>query len=304
MFPSAQQTWLRSWLTCAAAAFSILSSPSSHADARTSGYIPTAVTAPWSDAYPAVAHDVRARRQLVILVHVALCDSTQIACGGQGAGDPASLDKNLYWGRAFGVRRFFDETARGFERVATRRPTSSVVLEELVYRRVVSARGWSLEPDATLEQLVVLRAFHGAAIERATDEFFLTAAEARHVTLDLGGVALRLPVHVAGYAGHNRLMDGHRLPTVERPIASVPAFVFACRSHQYFSEALSAAGSKPLVMTRDLMAPEGYVIEAVVNGLGENLSLVGLRERVARSYAKWQRIPERVARSIFAKTAP
>jgi hypothetical protein len=239
----------------------------------------------------------------VILVHVALCDSSQIACGGQGAGDPASLDKNLYWGRAFGVRRFFDETARGFERVGTRRASSGVVLEELVYRRVVPARGWRLEPDATVEQVVVLRAFHGAAIERATDEFFLTAAEARHVTLELDGVALRLPVHVAGYAGHNRLMDGHRLPSVEHPTTSVPAFVFACRSHQYFSEALSAAGSKPLVMTRDLMAPEGYVIEAVVNGLGENLPLVALRERVVRAYAKWQRIPERVARSIFARSA-
>jgi hypothetical protein len=246
---------------------------------------------------------VRARRQLVILVHVALCDNSQIACGGQGAGDPASLDKNLYWGRAFGVRRFFDETARGFERVATSRPTSGVVLEELVYRRVVPARGWSLEPDATIEQVVILRAFHGAAIDRATDEFFLTAAEARQVTLQLDRAALRLPVHVAGYAGHNRLMDGHHLPNVERPTTSVPAFVFACRSHQYFSEALSAAGSKPLVMTRDLMAPEGYVIEAVVNGLGENLPLVALRERVVRAYAKWQRIPERVARAIFAKSA-
>jgi hypothetical protein len=51
------------------------------------------------------------------------------------------------------------------------------------------------------------------------------------------------------------------------------------------------------------MAPDGYVIEAIVNGLGEDLPLLGLRERVVRAYARWQRIPARVARSILAKSA-
>ena len=44
-------------------------------------------------------------------------------------------------------------------------------------------------------------------------------------------------------------------------------------------------------MTRDLMAPEGYVIEAMVRGLGDHLTQPKLRKRVVSAYAHWQRIP-------------
>lgn len=72
----------------------------------------------WTDDYPQIDADIAAGRPLTVLVVVPLCDSKLIACGGDRAGDPGSLDKNLYWGRAFGVRRFFDESAKQFQRVA------------------------------------------------------------------------------------------------------------------------------------------------------------------------------------------
>jgi hypothetical protein len=66
----------------------------------------------WTARYPEIVAGVQAGQPLTLLVVVALCDSALIACGGQGAGDPGSLDKNLYWGRAFGARRFFDEAGK------------------------------------------------------------------------------------------------------------------------------------------------------------------------------------------------
>ena len=54
-------------------------------------------------------------------------------------------------------------------------------------------------------------------------------------------------------------------------------------------------------MTRDLMAPEGYAVEAVVDALGDNVSAREIRARVVRAYARWQRIPEKVASTIFAR---
>src|SRR5215217_9621194 len=77
-----------------------------------------APAAPWTEHYPRIEADVATGKPLTLLVVVPLCDSQVIACGGQGAGDPGSLDKNLYWGRAFGARRFFDESAKQFRRVA------------------------------------------------------------------------------------------------------------------------------------------------------------------------------------------
>jgi hypothetical protein len=54
-------------------------------------------------------------------------------------------------------------------------------------------------------------------------------------------------------------------------------------------------------MTRDLMAPEGYVIEALVRALGDRVTESMLRQRVVAAYAEWQRIPERTASLIFAR---
>ena len=65
--------------------------------------------------------------------------------------------------------------------------------------------------------------------------------------------------------------------------------------------ALREAGSEPLVMTRDLMAPEVYVLEAMARGLGDRATPRELRQRVVAAYARWQRIPERTASTIFAR---
>ena len=72
--------------------------------------------------------------------------------------------------------------------------------------------------------------------------------------------------------------------------------MLACYSENYFAAGLRHAGS--LVTTRALMAPEGYLIHAIVLGLGQNLSVPMLRERTLQSYARWQRISEREARRV------
>ncbi|HVJ16798.1 MAG TPA: hypothetical protein VM686_15260 [Polyangiaceae bacterium] len=258
----------------------------------------------WTERYPAIVDDVRSGQPLTLLVVVALCDSALIACGGQGAGDPGSLDKNLYWGRAFGARRYFDETARkqGWQRVA-RQAGEGPVLEQLVYRRWVKASAWDPEKsaDATVEQLVVLRAVHGKHIDDAVLDLYRFAGQGAEAVFEQEGQTRRVPVHVVGYAGHNRLMDGVTLTPPTATAQAVPSFVFACRSAPYFSETLSDLGSQPLVMTRDLMAPEGYIIEALARGLGDHATVKELRARVVASYARWQRIPERTAGSIFAR---
>jgi len=260
----------------------------------------------WTEHYPAIVEDVRSGQPLTLLVVVALCDSALIACGGQGAGDPGSLDKNLYWGRAFGARRYFDETAkkRGWQRVA-QEAGQGPVLEQLVYRRWVKASVWFPEDAKSapemVEQLLVLRAVHGKRIDDAVLDLYRFAARGAEAIFHEGERERRVPVHVVGYAGHNRLMDVALSPPTQGSAGALPSFVFACRSAPYFSETLSDLGSQPLVMTHDLMAPEGYIIEALARGLGEHVSRAELYDRVVASYARWQRIPERTARKIFVR---
>jgi hypothetical protein len=259
----------------------------------------------WTSSYPSIEADVAAGKPLTLLVIVPLCDSHLIACGGQGAGNPGSLDKNLYWGRAFGARRFFDESAKQFRRVA-REAGPGPMLEQLVYRRMVPGARWGSAKD--VEQLVVLRAIHGAEIDAAVRDFYRYATAGANVSFVEQEATRTVRVHAVGYAGHNRLMDGIALEKIvgaaetPGPDAALPSFMFACRSAPYFSGALASGGSAALVMTRDLMAPEGYVIEAMARGLGDHLSQAELRQRVVAAYARWQRIPERTASTIFARS--
>ena len=84
----------------------------------------------------------------------------------------------------------------------------------------------------------------------------------------------------------------------------MPSFVLACYSESYFAETLHEAGSIPLVTTRALMAPEGYVVDAAVRGLGDNASARGVRDGVVRAYEKWQRLSFGVASAMFSRAAP
>ena len=100
------------------------------------------------------------------------------------------------------------------------------------------------------------------------------------------------------------MMDGKKAPPAlaedDKRRKPIPSIILACDSRSYFREPLEARGSYPIVLTRDLMAPEGYVLEAAVEGLARNEPRKNVRKRVVAAYAKWQRIEEKTAGSIFA----
>jgi hypothetical protein len=240
---------------------------------------------------------VQAGEPLVVYVVVPLCSNAQIDCGSSIAGRPGDLEHNVYWGAVFGARRFFERKGSGWERVEVARG-DRVFLERGVYRRMMPGAPWGrAEP---VEELVVLQAIHGEAIDRAVDHWWEMATRGGSVTFRDGDRARTVKIGAVGYAGHNRLMDGKKLPQASHEGTPVPSFVLACKSEPYFGEALEKAGSRPLVTTATLMAPEGYLIDALAQGLGENLRPAELRQRAVAAYAKWQRLTPGQAGSVFA----
>jgi hypothetical protein len=262
-----------------------------------------ALANPWSAERPEVLRDVANGRPLVVEVLVPLCSNRQIDCGGRAAGNPDNLATNLYWGAIFGARRFLERKNSGWERIELREQTGER-LERAVYRRFVGGALWGLAPDRRVEQIVVLQAVRGSAIDHAVESFWSLATTGGSVEIVDAGKPRLLRLHVVGYAGHNRLMDGMSLPE-SAPGSSgaraLSSFVLACHSESYFGGSLRRAGSSPLVMTRALMAPEGYLLEAVLRGLGENDTRRALRARAVRAYARWQRLSEGQAGQIFAR---
>jgi hypothetical protein len=237
----------------------------------------------------------------VIQVVVPLCSNAQIDCGASWAGQAGRPETNVYWGALYGARRFLERPNSGYERVALERFTEQPLVEQAVYRKSFEGAAWGI--DKPIEQLVILQAIHGDYIDGALGRFWGLATSQREVSFEDGGQERKVRVHVGGYAGHNRLMDGAKLPVAtERTAAEANAsFVLACYSENYFAASLKQAGSTPLVTTRALMAPEGYLIHAIVLGLGQNLTIPELRQRTVQSYARWQRISQREASRVFTR---
>jgi hypothetical protein len=278
---------------------------------------------PWTARFARIDDDIRRGRPLVTFVIVPLCSNDQINCGSTPAGRPGNLKTNLYWGAVFGMRRFFDRKHSGWTRIELTQGTDQgfvlpnsqalsglpegVLLERAVYRRQFDRDDASGKGDAPGEQIVVLQAIHGSEIDHAISLFWSLATTGGRIRFQDGQRIRDERIHVAGYAGHNRLMDGIHLPAVatKHPNAgAIPSFVMACESDAYFSRSLRQAGSDPLVMTRALMAPEGYVVDAIVQALGDNAALPAIRARTVDAYAKWQRLSTGVASSIFALPRP
>ena len=124
---------------------------------------------------------------------------------------------------------------------------------------------------------------------------FLEMTRGQHaetVRVDGREIAAGGAAHLVAYVGHNGLMDfavpelrpgsGNASPRV--------AVVLACYSDDYFSKLLRPHAA-PLVMTDSLMAPEAYVLEAVVTGwfAGASPSRGGRRRRRS-AYARYQKI--------------
>jgi hypothetical protein len=272
---------------------------------------PKAPKAPWSSLAPQAAESVERGGPLVTFIVVPLCSNEQIDCGSVSAGRPGDLSKNLYWGAVFGQRRFFDRKSSGWTRVeVTQAGKDDPMLERVIYKRLVPRAQWMPAAEASspesVEQIVVFQAVHGASIDSAVSLFWTLATEGGRVRFRDGERERDEAIHVAGYSGHNRLMDGIKLPPPppKERARPIPSFVIACYSEAYFGDALRSAGSTPLVMTRALMAPEGYVLDALTRALGEDAPRAEVRARAVDAYAKWQRLSTGVASGIFAPAEP
>ncbi|MDP2346019.1 MAG: hypothetical protein Q8O67_34085 [Deltaproteobacteria bacterium] len=222
-------------------------------------------------------------RPLDVTVVVPLCDGTKLACGRGVAGDPRSLEGNLYWGAMYGAERFLAK-AKGF-RVLNRTdapdPQRPGLLRVVVIERAPIGRERAVR--------LTLEAWDGAQIDAALAAFF---AAARAPSSDL-----------LVWAGHDRIMDVAAPSGLSGATSSKPVAVLACESERYFGPALAAAGARPVALTRTFMAPEAYLLEALASSVARNgvEDRVQLRASLIEAYAKFQRISPKAASSVFSK---
>lgn len=216
---------------------------------------------------------------ITVLVFVPLCDGAALACGNAKLGDPISPDENLYWGARFGAESFL----RGQAEYAFDAPVGP--LAGPLLRRVTLTR----KPAAGEREVrVTMLAWDGRAIDRALTEF-LAAVQTRRADLVV-------------WAGHDRLMDVLP-PVLDRGFGRpADAAVLACESERYFGPVLEEMGARSVALTRTFMAPEGYLLEALLDNVARHggSDRRNLRAALVGAYARYQKISARAAGSVFS----
>jgi hypothetical protein len=206
-----------------------------------------------------------------------------------GNGDDPT--RNLYWGAGYGLRTFLQKSA-DWERIGPCLPGKGPVLERCVFRHRHE------------KVYVVADAYRGREIKRAVSDFFAFAAGRAPEEVPIGDAEF---VRAAGasdlvaYVGHDGLMDfglDHYEYSADNKRRD--AVMLACASKNYFANALRWTGAKPLVWTTGLMAPEAYVIEAVLSGWAVNDTDDQIRRRAAQAYDKYQHCGAKGAMHLFA----
>jgi hypothetical protein len=265
------------------------------------------------DLYQAAAADLRKGMPLVVAVHVALCDNASqgIVPVPAAIGDGDRPDTNLYWGARYGLRTVFDRSP-GWVRESRLTAEQGDILEVVEYRRRAEPAGAWKRAGVSQPFDVRLRAlaWRGRAIAEAIKAFAKAALGPAEGTLALGDgrrVPLPHPARVAGFVGHNGLME---LPPPVWPFKALRAagepgrhagvFVLACRSRPYFAGELLGPRVHNLAMTNALMAPEAYLAEALLAAFLEGEDPPGLEKACGAAYAKYQKVPEAAARRIFS----
>jgi hypothetical protein len=228
----------------------------------------------------------------VVHVIVALADNTYqgIVPVPRAIGNGDDYERNLYWGAGYGVRTFLKRSTE-WKLIGCSRGEMPV-LERCLFRH--KSQNVTLVADA----------YRGREIKRAVADLLAFSAGRKIQTValpDSDRVSAGGGADLVIYVGHDGLMDfrvdGYETPADHRKRETI---ILACASKIYFNDPLRYTSAQPLLWTTNLMAPEGYIVEAALSGWVRNESGEQIRERAAQAYDKYQHCGIKGARRLFA----
>lgn len=264
----------------------------------------SSVEAQVADAFPEFSRQeslqrlqqkIAAVQPLVVHAMIALCDNEHqgIVPVNERLGDGANPRTNLYWGALYGVSHHFGR-AESWQLLETQENVSAVVLERKIFSRVM--------PNGT-RVILVADAYRGDAMKACLVDFFdaVSGRKSEEVRVVKDAFGIFGAADLIVFNGHNGLMDYYNLRFL-RSADQLPreVAVIGCASEGYFNPHLKIAGGYPLLMTTNLMAPEAYVMEALVNNWALGKDGETIRKSVGAAYHKYQKCGLNGATSLFS----
>ena len=235
-----------------------------------------------------------------IHVFVALCDndSQGIVPVGEKIGNGDDPEANLYWGCSDGLKSYF-----------SRSPKWKLVSKKSYDDEgAVILRRYIFEHQRT-KSVLVADAYRGSSIRTCLEEFLGASEGSFKPEIEVegkGGIEFGAAADLISYIGHNGLME-QRIDAKKDDADRVErdAVVLACVSNSYFGERLKRAGTRPVLMTDQLMYPGSFALHEGLEAWFKDSSftsksLKAIREGAAKAMAKNQKISVKAARGIFS----
>lgn len=211
-----------------------------------------------------------------VRVFVALCDnkSQGIIPVGEKIGNGDDPDGNLYWGCSDGFGSYFKRSKK-WEVVKSEKDVSYSVMRRMELKHK--------EQDIVL----IADAYRGSEIRNCYIAFEKALASKEH--------------DLVAFIGHNVLMDT-TLPDAEAVEENdTKSVILCCHSYSYCRSRLDTLGSKPLLLTQQLMYPGSFLLHDAIESWRNGGSLDDIRSAAGRAYAKNQGISVDSGTNIFAK---
>ncbi|MEM9527155.1 MAG: hypothetical protein AAGA31_11130 [Bacteroidota bacterium] len=246
-------------------------------------------------SYQRLKAKIAAGEAVVVHVMLALCDNDNqgIIPVSAALGNGLDLKSNLYWGARYGLKSHF-KRSKEWELLKESDNPAENVLERVVFSRSY--------PNGA-HVLLVADAYRGDRMKECIVAFFDAVSGRKQEELKLSNQTI---VTAGGadlivFNGHNGLMDYPYLKflksadKIQRETA-----VIGCRSKAYFNTHLLSAGGYPLLMTTDLMAPEAYVLQGLLDSWATEKDGATIRQSVGAAYHEYQKCGLRGATRLFS----
>lgn len=223
---------------------------------------------------------------------VPLCDNEHqgIVPVNKQLGDGMNLNTNLYWGAGYGVRSYFKLKVKW--NIDTVYVPGGKILQRVVFSKNINNTRLYLVADA----------YRGDAMNACIDDYLKSLSGNKKEYVKTGGNMLGIGSN-AGllvFNGHNGLMDTTFSLYRKKDTVSRQAAVIACASKYYFMDHFKHLGVKPVITTTGLMAPEAYVLEALVTAWAGGQTPAQIRQACGNAYhGKHPKSPAKACLGLF-----
>ena len=228
------------------------------------------------------------KKNLVVHIFVPLCDNEHqgIVPVSKILGNGLDLRNNLYWGALYGVKTHLKRSKK-WKLIYDKKNISDVVLERVIFKRD--------------NVYIVADAYRGDKMKETLFDYFdsISGVKSAKVALKKESLALYKDADLTIFNGHNGLMDYSIKAKKNEDNKTRETAVIGCKSYKYFKSNLLIAKAYPLVTTTNYMAPEAYVLEAIVNSWGRLESEKSMKKSAGKAYNKYQKCGLRGATRLF-----